>query len=211
MLVYPDHHLATLMRGKFMQYSKAAFILAATLLVFFATIPDANAGSIVDHATKAEALLESGKSVEAISELDAAMEVIWSASPLVFRKVLFVKQSTGYGLYVERGNQTFKPDEPLLIYVEPIGYGYGDDGTGGNEISLAVDFVLTDGNGKELFSKDDFITLGTPLRYHNREFHLDLSINLTGMPEGSYVGKYHIRDLHSDKSGDFELPFEVAG
>ena len=27
---------------------------------------------------------------------------------------------------------------------------------------------------------------------------------------GKYVGKFHVHDDHSAKTGDFELPFEVA-
>lgn len=185
--------------------------LLASLAMISMTTGVARGGPIADHAAEAEQLLESGDSVGAAEALDRAFEVIWEQSPLVFRKVLFVADSSGYGFYNERDSDVFQPGEPLIVYAEPVGFAYGKNKVGGTEISLVADFVLTDTDGKELLSQDDFLEVTLPVRYHNREFQVKFTVNLTGLPTGSYVAKFHVRDKHSDKSGDFELPFEIAG
>jgi len=185
-----------------------AAILAIAL---FGIVGPALAGPIADAGKKAETLLEQGDSVGAAQALDAAMEEIWRRSPLVFRKALFVNDSSGFGIYEERGSNVFRVGEPLVVYVEPLGFGYGARGEGGLEIALTADFVLTDANGSELFAKADFLKIALPVRYRNREFQMKLTVNLTGLPEGEYIARFHVRDQHSDKSGDFELPFLIDG
>jgi len=187
----------------------AALVGSAAVLAL--TSGAALAGPIVDHATRAEALLDGGDATAAADALDKAMEEIWKRSPLAFRKALFVVDSSGFGIYQERESNVFQQGEPLVVYAEPIGFAYGRNAIGGSEISLVADFVLTDQNNNELFSQDDFLSVALPVRYHNREFQIKMTVNLTGLPPGSYIAKFHVRDKHSDKSGDFELPFEVAG
>jgi hypothetical protein len=184
------------------------FALSLLFLAGFAA--SSRAGPIADDAQEAERLLQQGDPVGAVTALDKAMGEVWAASPLVFRKVLFVEDSDGFGIYRPRESDIFKPGEPLVIYAEPIGFGYGKHSIGGNEIGLTSDFILTDTDGKELYSKDDFLAVTLPVRYHNREFQMQLTVNLTGLPAGKYIAKFHVRDQHSDKSGDFELPFELA-
>ncbi len=167
------------------------------------------AGPVVDHAAQAEAAMASDP-VAALGHLDAAIEEVWKASPLMFRKVLFVESAGGYGIYAERPNAIFKPDEPIMIYGEPVGFGYGKTALGGLEINLVMDFVLANEAGEELFTKGDFISYQLPVRYHNREFNTATTLNLTGLQPGKYIAKFKMRDKHSDKSGAFELPFEVA-
>ncbi|WP_193175613.1 hypothetical protein [Oricola nitratireducens] len=183
---------------------------AVSLLFLAISAAGSRAGPITDYAQEAERLLGQGDPIGAVTALDKAMGEIWSASPLVFRKVLFVEDSDGFGIYRPRDSSVFKPGEPLVIYAEPIGFGYGKHSIGGNEIGLVSDFILTDPDGKELFSKDDFLAITLPVRYHNREFQMQLTVSLSGLPAGEYVAKFHVRDQHSDKSGDFELPFELA-
>ena len=181
-------------------------LLALLCLVLAGT---AYAGPIAEAGRKAEALMESGDSVGAAQALDEAMEEIWRRSPLLFRKVLFVHDSSGFGLYSERRSNVFLAGEPLVVYVEPLGFAYGPDTTGGMRITLHADFVLTDSRGNELFARDDFLTVSLPVRYRNREFQMKLTVNLTGLSEGSYIARFHVRDGNSDKAGDFELPFVI--
>lgn len=186
-------------------------VLTASLAFLIASAVSGQCGQIADDGAKAEALLEQGDPVAAVEALDQAMEEIWRRSPLVFRKTLFVEDSAGFGVYRERESNVFEPDEPLIVYAEPIGFAYGENAIGGGEIALVTDFVLTDTSGEVLYSQDDFLPVSLPVRYHNREFQMKLTVKLTGLPVGKYIAKFHVRDKHSDKTGDFELPFEVAG
>jgi hypothetical protein len=167
------------------------------------------AGPVTDYASKAETMMASDP-VAALIELDKAVEAIWTASPLLFRKVLFADSVAGFGVYADRGNSTFKTGEPLFIYVEPIGCGSGKNALGVMEIGFDVVLVLTDDKGAELIAKEDFAFYVQPVRYRNREFQMSLTANLTGLTPGKYVGKFTIRDRNSDKKGTFELPFEIV-
>ncbi len=185
-----------------------AFGIAAMMLV--STLP-ANAGPIEDAASKAAVLNAGGDPAGAIAALDDAVDAIWTAAPLTLRKALFVNAASGYGVYDERADAVFKPGEPILVYVEPIGFAYGKNQVGGSEISLVTDFDLQNPAGESLYSKDDFVAVTLPVRYKNREFQMTLTLNLTGLPEGQYVGKFRVRDKHSDKNVVFDMPFEVKG
>ena len=180
-----------------------------SLLSMIWLIP-AHAGPVADLGQKAEAIMASDP-LAALESLDQAVDQVWSASPLLMRKALFVNSASGYGIYDERENAVFKVGEPLLVYGEPVGFAYGKNGLGGLEISLVVDFVLVGEDGAELISRDDFAAFVLPVRYRNREFQITLTLNLTGLPAGKYVGKFKLRDKYSDKTNMFELPFEVAG
>src|SRR3954453_20239005 len=98
----------------------------------------AGAGPIVDAAQKAEALQGQGKTVEALQALDEAVGPLWTAAPLAFRKVVLVNSAGAMGPYDERPDRSFRPDETLKVYVEPIGYGYGGSG-GQGKIGFKAD------------------------------------------------------------------------
>lgn len=186
---------------------RPAAILAMAAMTLLASFP-ARSGPIEDAAAKA-AELSATDPAGAIAALDDAVDAIWTAAPLTLRKALFVNSAGGFGVFDERANAVFKPNEPILVYVEPIGFAYGKNQVGGSEISLIADFELLNPAGESLYAKDDFIGVTLPVRYKNREFQMTLTLNLTGLPEGNYVAKFHLRDKHSDKSVVFDMPFEV--
>lgn len=182
----------------------------SALLVFFGAAP-VIAGPVADAAAKAEELLAAKDHAGAIAALDGAIAGILKDAPLTIRNALFVDRATGYGAYVERESAVFKSGEPIVIYVEPMAFAFGKNDLGAKEFSLIADFVLQDDKGETLFAKDDFVSVVQPVRYDNREVHFTLTLDLTGLPEGQFVGKFRVRDSHSDKSALFELPFEIRG
>ena len=195
--------------GEIMTGKLLALLLAISAIALTGT---AGAGPIAEKATEAERLLDGGDAAAALDRLNEAMEIAWDAAPLIVRKALYLEQkASGFGIYVERSAPaTFRPGEKLFVYVEPVGYGYGRDAVGSRLVGFNVDFTLTDPDGKVLFSKDDFLQVGSPVRYKNREFFLNLTVNLTGLGPGNYVSKFRLRDQNSEKSAAFELPFSLA-
>lgn len=182
--------------------------LAASTL-FFATF--ASAGPLVDLAAAAEKQMEAGRPDQALNSLAEATRLVWDASPLFVNRVLFVDEASAFGLYVPRADgSVFKQDEALLMYIEPVGFGYGQNGAGSYSIGFDIDFALSDAEETVLSQLDDFGQVETTLRYKNREFFLNLTVNLSGVPAGSYIANIRLRDKHSDKIGGFQLPFTVT-
>ena len=181
--------------------------LSALLIAWSASF--AAAGPAVDAATRAEALVVEGKTAEALDALAAAMDAICEASPLAFRKVAVVDSSGGYGVYSERADKTFKPDEKMMVYVEPICFGYGGSGAA-TTIGFTADLAIENTTGQVLGEAKDVFSLSTPSTPGKREFSMTLSFGVPFLRPGDYKAIFTVRDQNSDKSGTFEVPFTIT-
>jgi hypothetical protein len=178
--------------------------LAALLLACDASF--ATAGPAVDAATQAESLLAAGKVSEALDALTGALDALCQASPLAFHKSLIVNSSSGYGAYVERADTTFKPDEKMMIYVEPVCFGHADDGAIGFKADLSIENMT----GQVLGEAKDVFSLSTPSAPDRREFSMTLAFGVPFLRPGDYKAVFAVHDQNSDKSGTFEVPFAIA-
>ena len=181
--------------------------LAALLIAFGSSFADA--GPIVDAASRAEALQAQGETVQALDALDAAVDAIWTAGPLVFRKVVVVSSSAGHGTYQESSDTTFKPDEKMRIYVEPVGYGYGMIG-GGTRIGFKADLAIENTTGQVLGEAKDVFSLSAPSTPKKREFSMTLSFGVPFLRPGEYKAVFTVHDQNSTKTGTFAVPFTIA-
>ena len=181
-----------------------------TVFVALTTFPLSALGNeMVEQARKAEQLLQSGQPKAAYEALDGAVEAFWQSTPMFIRKAVYANDITGYGIYKPHA-PVFKTDEPHVIYVEPIGFAYGKEENGQTVASWSVDFALASSKGLTLLQRDDFLSLSLPLGLHNREIHLTLTVNLTGLKPGKYVSHYRLKDRNSEKTATFSLPFKVV-
>ena len=181
--------------------------LAALVVVFGSSL--AAAGPVVDAATRAEALQAQGETVQALDALDAAVDAIWTAGPLAFRNVVVVSSSAGHGVYQERSDTTFKPDEKMMIYVEPVGYGYGMLG-GATRIGFKADLAIENTTGQVLGEAKDVFSLSTPSTPKKREFSMTLSFGVPFLRPGEYKAVFAVHDQNSAKTGTFEVPFTIV-
>lgn len=186
--------------------SKAAALSALIVLLWS---PVAAAGPVADAAARAEALQAEGKTVEALEALDEAADAIWVESPLAFRKVLLVDSSDGYGVYSERADAVFRADDKMMIYVEPVGYGYGATG-GAASIDLNVDLSIENATGQVLGESKDVFKFSAETWPNRREFGMTLSFGAPYYRPGDYKAIFNVRDQNSDKTGTFEVPFTIA-
>src|SRR4029079_5750889 len=79
-------------------------------------------------------------SIAAIDNARAATIAASKNAPLGFRRILFVTEAPGgFAIYDPRPNNVFKPGEPLIVYTEPIGIAWQQNG---DKVSskLVVDF-----------------------------------------------------------------------
>lgn len=151
------------------------------------------------------------QSLEAIDKADEAVWQAWDATPLTFRHAVFVGEPPqGFGVYKDRANSTFKSGESLVVYAEPVGYAYKDNGNGTYSFGFNVDLIVKSPSGEIVGGQENFQKLELTSRAKNREFMLTLTLDLTNAPPGDYVLEYKTHDLNSDKVGLMSLPFTLT-
>ena len=151
------------------------------------------------------------QSVEEVDRRQAALIEAWEKTPLTIRRALFIDgEPRGFGLYKERGSTEFRPGEKIVVYAEPVGYGWKDAGNGMFELGFVVDFVIKTRDGEILAGKENFMRIATESHTRNLEFMVVLTLNMSSAPAGDYVVEYKLHDIASDKTASFQMPFKVA-
>jgi hypothetical protein len=169
----------------------------------------AGAQDIAGKAREAEALLARGRVIEAIDALDEAQAALWNKAPLDFRRGIWVmEKAEGFGIFRPRPDAVFTAGQPMLVYAEPVGFGWTRNG----EIyttDFVADVVFRNKAGTEIFRKDEFQVFNLSSRFRNREFMCNFTYTLTGIPAGEYTVETTLRDRVLGKKGSFTLPFTV--
>lgn len=147
----------------------------------------------------------------AIEKAEAALVEAWQASPIAFRRAIFVSEPPqGFGLFKEREDAVFAPGEPLVVYAEPVGYEWKEGGDGTYTFGFEIDLALKSPDGEVLVEKEQFQRLALTSHARNREFMLTLTLDISGAPAGDYVVEYRARDVNGSKAGLISLPFSIA-
>lgn len=148
-------------------------------------------------------------SADPLEEAKAAYLEAWQAAPLTLRRAVFAESpAVGYGMYDERASNVFARGEPLLIYIQPEGYGWLE-GPDGNTLGFTIDLRIGTQDGVAMLEQDDFMALETSSLEKPTDFFGNLTITLTGFPKGAFLLTLIINDIASDKTTSVELPFEV--
>jgi len=157
------------------------------------------------------AVVAGAQSLEEVDKRRAALIEAWQQTPLTIRKAIFVKgEPRGFGLYEEHPSNEFRPGEKVVVYAEPVGYGWKDLGNGLFQLGFIVDFVIKAKDGEILAGKDNFMRIATDTHTRNLEFMVVLTLNLSSAPAGDYVVEYKLHDVASDKTASFQMPFKIA-
>ena len=134
----------------------------------------------------------------------------WEKTTLTTRRAIFVKNKAPlFGAYEERGSNVFKPNEPLLVYAEPVGYGWRS-GADGFDFGISVDFQVKKPDGQILGGQERFTIAAFKSRAKVQELMVNLTLTLTDFPVGDYVLEYKLHDITSDKATSFALPFKIT-
>ncbi|MGH6922643.1 MAG: hypothetical protein ACRED5_02635 [Propylenella sp.] len=183
--------------------------LGVTILLVLSFSSFASAGPVADAAARAEALQAEGKIVEALDALAEAVDAIWTGGPLGFRTVAVVDSASGFGVYQERSDPTYRPDEKLTVYVEPVGFGYGS-AEGAASIGFTADLAIENATGEVLSDTKDVFSLSAPSGAGKREFYMALTFVVPYLRPGAYRAVFTVHDQNSDKSGSFGVAFGIA-
>jgi hypothetical protein len=189
---------------------RLAFCAAGLWLLAISAAPAAPSGdgdqqqpsAATDHAVI-------DKAIETINAARALTAEALSTAPLGFRRILFVRDvPDGFAAYEPRGSNIFTPDEPLIVYTEPIGVAWTKDG---DEYStkLSVDFEIRSPDGKVLAGQKGFGEFALSAREPPLDFMTHIKLDVTGAAAGSYVLGLTMHDTKSGKSTTVDLPFEI--
>ena len=182
-------------------------MITAAVLVFAAS---ASAGELADAGQAADSQVGQGNYREALATLAAAEDKIWQKTPPFFTKAVFVAADPeGFGIYDLHEGNTFKGSEPLILYAEPVGYGYRKDGEM-NIIDLSLDFEVKSKDGRLIGGREGFASPRLRSRVQNREFFIKVVYDFSKVPAGEYEVKTTVNDKTSGKSGSFILPFSLT-
>ena len=152
------------------------------------------------------------QSLDDVAKAEAAVDDVWGKTPLSFTHALFVAGApAGFGIYTARPDGPFKAGEKLIVYAEPVGYGWKDKGDGTYDFGFDVDLALKSPDGTVLTQQKSFAHLPINSHAKNHEFMLTLTLDVTGADPGQYVLEYTVHDLASNKSAVISLPFTLAG
>ncbi|AHM04848.1 hypothetical protein roselon_02529 [Roseibacterium elongatum DSM 19469] len=135
----------------------------------------------------------------------------WEAMPITIPTALFIQQEApAYGYFDPRETSIFQPGEPLIVYAEPMGFGWQRNDNGTFALDVEVDLVLRNPAGDILIRQDGFGRYTVTTRRQNREFFLSLLLNLDGVPQGEYVLDYVVHDMVDGGAATISLPFIIA-
>ena len=181
---------------------------AGAVLVFSQT---AGAGPVAEAATSIEAKLAAGDAVAALEAARALFAQVWDVSPaLTFGQALLVAENaTGFGVFNPRANNVFKKGEPIQIYAEPYGFGYGSPGAGLWSVNFIVDLQVLDSTGNLLADAPAATEFNLTSRHQNREVQANITYSLDGIPVGQYTLVTTLRDKNSVKAGSFQTAIEI--
>ena len=200
-----------LMAGrKFNGNRLAVALLAPAIAVVSLWALPAAAGDVTDQAAEAENLLAAGKADEAEAAFGKAFAAFWTASTLQFHVALFADSVAGFGKYQPRAaDQPFKPGDNLLVYLEPINYGFTADGDL-FRVALTADIEIRTPGGLTLAKAGDFGRMEWSGRAKTHEVHATISFPVPDLKPGDYQLLVTVHDQGSPKTATLTFPFAVA-
>jgi hypothetical protein len=145
--------------------------------------------------------------------LKDATAAAWRGLPFTALNVhLTAAAPAGYGRYVKRVDNIYRPGEPLIIYMEPVGfkvlrfkerevYRY----------KLNADFNLVDAWGRVVGGRRSFGQFGEETHQFPDRFPLTFTISLAGLPPGDYKVETILRDMIAKKSYTVTTPIKIEG
>lgn len=150
--------------------------------------------------------MNQAKKAIAAKDAAAAMRALGKASQAAFDALPFTAINAslvaappdGYGRYIPRVDNVYRPGEPLVIYMEPVGYKVvRKSGDGAYEYNIVADFNLVDAWGTVVGGRRGFGRFkGESHRFPDR-LPLTFTYSLAGLPPG----RYRVETILHDKLG----------
>lgn len=193
-----------------------------------------NSFSFIPGATSQPASNESGSKIAAanqsgsissaqtpnsgVASFDAAKDqylTAWNHTTLHSTFDTFIQNGSdkGYGVYLTHP-PVFRPGETMVLYVEPVGYGFkqvvDEQGNVLNQINFTASITIAGSNGTQLASIKD-VPIGL-INSHNKNTEMFITLDVsqhTPFPLGDYMITYNIKD-GTGKSFQIVKPVKIA-
>lgn len=191
-------------------FSRSGVLVALTAICVGGAV-QAQQGTLQDRAAQIEALAQSGQAEQAMSAArDFVRSVAGQVGFGVWNAQLTREIATGYGVFMPRADNVYRPGEPIYAYVEPYGFSLTGLNEGENQLLFEVSFTIDDPNGRQLtqgmidMGQINLRTRGEPI---DAFFHL--TYNITGVT-GPATLRTEVTDVASGQSDVFVLPVVFA-
>jgi hypothetical protein len=177
------------------------------LVLTFGLAGGAVADTVDEFVALAKAFAAEGKTAESAAAMHDAAAELWLQTPFAFARSTFVTDDAPrYGAYDPRPDNTFPAGEVLLVYAEPVGFGWRKE-SDLYFIDQVVDAALLSTDGDVLWEQKEFGRFDFSSRRRFMDYFLNLSLNITGLPKGEFVLRYIVTDQVRDQQATISLPF----
>ena len=170
------------------------------LVLTFGLAGGAVADTVDEFVALAKAFAAEGKTAESAAAMHDAAAELWLQTPFAFARSTFVTDDA------PRPDNTFPEGEVLLVYAEPVGFGWRKEGDL-YFIDQVVDAALLSTDGDVLWEQKEFSRIDFSSRRRFMDYFLNLSLNITSLPKGEFVLRYIVTDQVRDQQATISLPF----
>jgi hypothetical protein len=184
--------------------------LLAALLVLASSPAPTRGDSLADRLSSAGSKAAAGRHLEAFEDLKAAEFELWRKMTAMEsrRTVLVAEEPAFFGSYLPKPDNRYRAGEPVLIYVEPVGYTIGEE-DGRYHLLLTADFTLVSGQGAILGGQRDFGRWEMTSRQPPTDFMMFFTYEFSGLTPGDYTIETLIKDANSDRTLTLNTPITV--
>lgn len=164
-----------------------------------------------DAARRAERLAAERRTTEAFEALDEARSALWASQNLTIVRAALVDDVAGYGIYTPRANRPALPGDSVILYAEPVSYGYRRQADGRYRITLDADVSVELETGQVIAEGLDIFAFDTLAPRPLKAFHVALSFRLPDdLKPGAYRIVLTLRDRHGGGGAETALPIEIV-
>lgn len=179
-------------------FKRSILIMSATFIAFGFTAHPSHSQDIGAIFQDTEKKISANQIPEAIESLKTAIRQIWPKGGMgALLSQLVVEPAKGYGMYIPKENNVYNAQEPIYLYVEPVGYNVLKDGDN-YEFGITADFYLKTKDGKEISQQKEFEKWIVKSRRFISDFSINLEFNITGLRMGSYILETILRDINGN-------------
>lgn len=156
---------------------------------------------------RAEINYRGGRPIDAITEIREAMLELYNESPLVLNNVTWISSPpTGYGQYDPKISGVFDPAQPLLLYMEPVGYTIKKSGSF-YSFGFKADLKVTAVEGGYEGGLRNFAEEHVDSRSLTTEYSIFYTFNFKELPPGEYNLEVTVHDENSNKKAVAKVTF----